>query len=479
MVVDPKTPNTARPNTTVWLRDDRHSFFLAGMMWVLIVLMIVPEGFDYESLATTSTPSSGGAISRMLWLGLLALSAIIMFWRAGLAWLLARIMNPFLLLFVALAVASIAWSIDPSLSVRRLIRLGTIVLACAAFVLVGWHARRYQNVVRPILSIMLLGSIVFGLVFPSLAIHLEPSAELIGAWRGLANHKNGLGALACIALIFWFHAWLTREVRLLPALAGGAVAATCLVLSRSSTSLAATVFVMIFLVILLRSPQGLRPYVPYLVAMLVATLLIYALAILDLIPGLGTLMAPITLLTDKNMTFTGRTEIWTIISEHIRWHPFLGTGYGAYWTAGPVPGTQSYEFFWRMRSFYPGSAHNGYLEIVNDLGWVGLVCLIAYVITHVRQSLQLLGTDRNQGALYLAVFFQQAITNLSETHWFSVLSVDFVIMTLATTALARGLLESRLRSIFGEPHSFAREPFNGMALPLARKSFTRAQGGGA
>lgn len=477
--MDRKTPNPAHSNGTAWLRDDQHSYVLAGMIWVLVVLMIVPEGFNYQGLTAASAPSSGGAISRMLWLGLLALSTIVIFWRAGLAWLLARTLNPFLLVFVALAIASAAWSIAPSLSLRRLIRLITIVLACTAFVLMGWHARRYQNVVRPILTIMLFGSIVFGLVFPSLAIHQETSAELIGAWRGLANHKNGLGALACIALIFWFHAWLTREVRLLPALAGGAVAATCLVLSRSSTSLATTLFVMALLLVLLRSPHGLRPYMPYLVAMLVATLLIYALAILNLIPGWGTLMAPITALTGKDMTLTGRTEIWAIISEHIRYHPFLGTGYGAYWTAGPVAGTESYEFVRRMGSFYPGSAHNGYLEIVNDLGWVGLIFLVAYIINYVRQSLQLLGIDRNQGALYLALFFQQAITNLSETHWFSVLSVDFVIMTLATTALARGLLEYRLRLVFGEPHSAAPEPFNGMALPLAQKTFTGAQGGGA
>jgi hypothetical protein len=76
--------------------------------------------------------------------------------------------------------------------------------------------------------------------------------------------------------------------------------------------------------------------------------------------------------------------------------------------------------------------------------------LIAYIIMYARQSLQLLGMDRNQGALYLALLFQQVITNLSETHWFSVLSVDFVIMTLATTALARSLLEHRLRLIFGD-----------------------------
>jgi len=475
--MDSKTSNTARRYGASWLRDDRHSLFLAGMIWVLIVLMIVPEGFEYQNLATA--PVSGGVVSRVLWMGLLALGAIILLWRAGLTWVLARTLNPFLPVFVALAVLSIAWSIDPSLSARRLVRMFTIVLVCLAFVLISWHARRCQNVVRPILTVMLLGSILFGLAFPVLAIHQETSAELIGAWRGLANHKNGLGDLSCLALIFWFHAWLTREVRLLPALVGGAIAATCLVLSRSSTSLAATAFVMVLLVVLLRTPHALRPYVAYLVSMLLAGLLIYALAILNLIPGLGTLMAPVTLLTDKAVTFTGRTEIWAIISEHIAYHPFLGTGYGAYWTAGPVAGTQSYEFLWRMRSFYPGSAHNGYLEIVNDLGWVGLACLIAYIVTHVRHCLRLLKIDRNQSALYLALFFQQAITNLSETHWFSVLSVDFVIMTLATTALARGLLEHQLRSIFGEPHPFIGRPFGGMALPLAQKVLTHARGGRA
>jgi exopolysaccharide production protein ExoQ len=471
--MDSRTSSTARSYGAAWLRDDRHSLFLAGMMWVLVVLMIVPEGFDYQSFA--AAPVSGGAVSRMLWLGLLALSAIILLWRAGLMWVLTRTLNPFLLVFVALAVLSVAWSIDLSLSARRLVRMLTIVLACLAFVLMSWHARRFQSVVRPILTVMLLGSLLFGLAFPTLAIHQETSAELIGAWRGLANHKNGLGDLSCLALIFWFHAWLAREVRLVPALAGGSIAATCLVLSRSSTSLAATAFVMVLLLVLLRTPSNLRPYFAFLVSMLVAGLLVYALAILNLIPGLGTLMAPVVLLTDKAVTFTGRTEIWTIISDHIRYRPFLGTGYGAYWTAAPVPGTESYEFISRMRSFYPGSAHNGYLEIVNDLGWVGLACLIAYIATHVRQCLRLLEIDRHQSALYLALFFQQAITNLSETHWFSVLSVDFVVMTLATTALARGLLEHQLRSIFGEPHPLIGGTVGGMALLLAQRSLPRIQ----
>lgn len=448
MISAPSHPGAAAP---AWAIDSRHSMALAAMVWVLIVLMIVPEGLDYQGLAGSGPPAGAGAVSRALWLALLASSALIIAWRAGLAWLLAGRLNPFLPILVALALVSLAWSIDESLSARRLARLVTMVGTCIAFVLMAWHARRLQDVVRPALTLMLLGSLVFGLLFPALAIHHEAAAELQGAWRGLANHKNGLGALACFGLIFWCHGWFSGEVRTPAALFGIGIAAACLVLSRSSTSMAASVFVVLFLAVGLRAPARLRRWLPTLVVVLTALLLLYALAILGVIPGLGTLLASLAGLTGKDTTLTGRTGIWWILAEHIELRPFFGSGYAAYWTAGPMLGTESHEFVRRMQGFYPGSAHNGYLEVANDLGWVGLTGLLGYAAMHVRQSLQLLRLERSQAVLYLAIFFQQAITNLSESHWFSVLSVDFVIMTLASTALARSLLEHRLRGAFGDP----------------------------
>jgi exopolysaccharide production protein ExoQ len=441
----------ATPPAALWRQDDQHSRLLAGMIWALVVLMIVPDSFDYRSLTVAGPTSSGGAPSRLLWLGLLALGGIVFLWRAGLAWVLAGRTNTFFLLLVALALLSVTWSIDPLLSTRRLIRLATIVLVAMAFVLMAWHARRFQNVLRPILTLMLAGSLVFGLLYPQLAIHQQSATELAGAWRGLTNHKNSLGALSSMTLVFWSHAWLAREVSPRAALAGCALATTCLLLSRSSTSLAASVFVLLLLVVMMRSPVNLRRFQPYLVGFLTLGVLTYALAMMNLIPGLDALLAPLASLTGKDATLTGRTQIWAILAEHIRAHPFLGTGYAAYWTADPVPGTDSYEFVRRMGSFYPGSAHNGYLEVVNDLGWIGFACLLAYIAVQVRQSLQLLRLEYSQATLYLAIFFQQAITNLSESHWFSVLSIDFVIMTMTTMALARALLEYRLQIAFGLP----------------------------
>jgi O-antigen ligase len=432
-----------------WVGDERNALIPACMIAALIVLLIAPDGFNYAILLDGPAPAAGGLLSRTLWLGLLAAAGAVIAWRASLSWQLLRSLNPFLLLFAALAVASIVWSIAPEVTVRRDIRLVTILAVCFAFCLTGWHARRFQSVVRPVLTTVLLGSIAFGLLAPGLAIHQELAPELVGAWRGLANHKNTFGAIAGIALVLWLQGWLAGEMRLSRALFGCALAGVCLWLSRSSTAAISALAAIVFLFLLLRSPRGAQAYLKYAVALAVVVLVIYAVAILRLIPGSDVLLAPVRLL-GMDTTFTGRSEIWAIIVERFHLNPLLGVGYAAYWI-GPVAQSPSYEFIWRMGSFYPGSAHNGYLDVANDLGWTGLVCLLGYIAVHLRQSLRALVVDRSQGALFLALFIQQAMVNLSESHWFSVLSLQFMLMTVATMALARLLLELKLRARFGQP----------------------------
>jgi exopolysaccharide production protein ExoQ len=433
-----------------WVPDHRYSLIVTALVSTLIVLMIVPEGFDYRMVVAGQVPTSGNAVSRVLWLGLLAGATVMVLWRASLAWMLVRTLNPWLLGFVLLALASVVWSIDPLLTVRRDIRLITMLMVTLAFALVSWYPRRLQALLRHVLTSMLVGSVVFALLAPHLAIHQETSYELAGAWRGLSNHKNTFGALSCITALLWLHAGLARETRWPRALAGWVLAVVCLLLSRSATSLLASVLGTLVLLLLLWAPRDLRPFTALAVSLIALFLILYALALLQLIPGLRILLAPVTALTDVDTSFTGRRYIWNIISEHISRSPFIGTGYGAYW-AGPTPDSPSSEFLLRMGGFYPGSAHNGYLEIINDLGWVGLICLLCYLLTYLMQALRVYGKDHRQGAFYLVLFMQQAIANLSESHWLNVLSVSFVFLTLATAGLGRLLLELRLRARFGTP----------------------------
>lgn len=437
-------PTRAAPPALRLIADDRLGWLTALIIGVLVVYLTVPDGFDYSVKDDIGT---GSAATKMIWIGLLVLSLALLMWRAGLALLLARRVNIFIFAFLLLAALSVLWSIAPPFTVKRVVRLLTFLLAGLGFAVVGWHERRFQNVVRPLLTLLMAGSLVFGLVSPEFAIERSEQSELMGAWHGLAMQKNSLGALAGMGTIFWFHAWLTGTGTRWRVLVGGALCLSCLILSRSSTSLVAAVFALLLLLLLLRSAANLRPYMPYLVTLFTVLLVIYSLAVLHLVPGSDLVLSPVTALTGKDLSFSGRTAIWEIINAHIAERPLLGTGYGAYWI-GPVPYSPSYIFVTHLY-FYPGQSHNGYLEVVSDLGVAGALCLLGFLVVYVRQSLALLRTDQAQAALFLSLFFQQLVANLSEARWFSPTSVDFAIMVVASVALARALLNVRLLELAG------------------------------
>jgi exopolysaccharide production protein ExoQ len=447
-------------------RSGKGAWATTLMVWVLIIFMIVPEGFDYAQEISSAMPTQGTPLSRATWLALLGFGALTVFKRRAQAAVLLKQVNPYLLLFAALAALSVLWSIEPSVTIRRLIRVLTIGLDAMALCLLAWNTTRFQSAVRPILTIMLIGSLIFGLTNPKLAIEQATSAELLNAWHGLATQKNGLGSIAGTGVILWLHAWLGKESRWWRVLAGGGAAVACLILSRSSTSLMAAIFASILLLMLMRSPTTLRRYMPYLIALFVVTLLLYSLAVLNVVPGLSFVLKPITMLTGKDQTFSGRTAIWAIVNDHIAQSPVLGSGYGAYWI-GSVFSSPSYEMTRRL-NFYPTEGHNGYLDVINDLGMVGGLVLLGYLLTYLRQALRLYATVRTQGALYLALMFQQLVANLSESRWFNVLSIEFVIVTLATVSMGRILMQQRLnRSV---PVAAAPAP---APAPRPRRPLTR------
>ncbi len=437
-------------------------------IWVLVLLMIIPEGLEYEGATTAlnAMPTEGSPLSRTLWLALLAFSLAVTLSRSGVALKLLKQINPFLFVFIALVAASAFWSIEPAITLRRLLRLVTIVLAAITLAVTSSQTNRLQSVLRPLLTTLLVGSIIFVILAPELAIMQSDRPELVGAWHGLATQKNGLGSMAAIALILWVHAWLNNESRSWMVVVGAAVSATCLINSRSSSSIMAAAFSIVLLLMLLRSPPGLRRYLPYLIGLFAATLLVYSLAVLDLLPGSELLLSPVTALTGKDQTFSGRSAVWAILNEHISYRPWLGSGFGAYWV--DQPGSPSMDMVRRLY-FYPTEGHNGYLDVINDLGAIGGLCLVAYLVTFLRQGLRVFAALRPQGALYLVLLFEQLVGNLSESRWFNVLTFDFIIMTMVTVSMGKNLLEMRLQSRPAAPDRARRGTLKGAARPLTAR----------
>jgi exopolysaccharide production protein ExoQ len=438
------------------------------MISALVVFNIVPSTiFDAPIKLDPNAvvmPTEGTALSKLIWLSLLGCGAAIALARWSQVKKLLRTINPFLLAFYVLVAASIVWSIEPGVTMKRLVTASTILVDAIALAVASWQPTRFQSVLRPVLTLLLLASIVFVMMEPTLAIEQSNALELVGAWHGLTAQKNAFGSLSAIAFLLWLHAFLTKEAPSWQAIVGAGIGALCLLSSRSSTSIMATAFAAILMLTMLRSPPGLRRYLPYLIALFVGTLLLYSLAVLNLLPGSGALLSPITALTGKDLTFSGRTAIWAILNEHIAQRPLLGSGYGAYWVQ--KPDSPSMAMLQRLY-FYPTEGHNGYLDVIDDLGAVGGVCLFAYLIVFLRQGLRLFRLMRPQGTLYLTLLFIQMIGNLSESRWFNSLDFNFVIMTIATVAMGRTLMDLPQRDRKPAP-SAGRAPGSAMPRPPLR-----------
>ena len=420
-------------------RDRQFSLVSKLIVWTAVVLMVVPPGLDYQNVVLDD---GGNTATRALLIFLLSGSLLVLLARLRVALNVLKKLNPYFLGFLALAVLSLLWSIDSALTARRLFRLLVLAGVFTTIALAAWERERFQRVLRPVVTALLLGSLVFGLARPDLAIHQETAPELVNAWHGLTTQKNILGALAALGLILWVHTALARSVALFVALPGIGIALACLLLSRSATSLMSGIFGCCTMALLMHTPGSLRRTMPYLVTGLSMTMLLYALAILRVVPGLEILLSPIPVITGKDLSFTGRSDIWAAVVEHIQLRPLAGSGYGSYW-GGPYPGTESYAIKAALRGFYPWSAHNGYLDVINDLGAIGFTLLIAYLLRYITDALRLYRTDRMQAALFIGLFMQQIIGNLSESAWFNVTNLEFVITAMATTCLARALVHQR------------------------------------
>src|SRR6266849_376239 len=133
-------------------------------------------------------------------------------------------------------------------------------------------------------------------------------------------------------------------------------------------------------------------------------------------------IAPIVEAMGRNMTFTGRTDIWQHITSTTV-NPLIGAGYWNFWG-----GRGGFEISEAMKTNVP-NAHCGYLDIYLDGGIIGLMLLFLLLVAYGRRLTKNLNADRFQRVRF-AMLIVMIIYNLSESMyarltpiWFTTLLV--------------------------------------------------------
>jgi O-antigen ligase len=166
---------------------------------------------------------------------------------------------------------------------------------------------------------------------------------------------------------------------------------------------------------------SIRPVIrrPVLVHVLIVSMLLVSSSVIflgispDLLKTLG-----------RNPTLTDRTEVWGVLLSLVQ-NPVLGAGFESFWL-GP-----RLETMWRLYWWRPNEAHNGYLEIFLNLGWVGVAMLAIIIATGYKRVFGMWRRGAPTGTLSLAFFFVALVYNFTEAAFFRMQAVVWLCFLLA------------------------------------------------
>lgn len=446
---------TAAESPVRWVEDRQYAFLLALLLSLCVVYSVVPG----ELLINPNSPVSSQQqtqtpwLTRVQWLPILAAAGWVMLRRWQVCFHLVKWLNPLLPAYLGWMLLSALWSPDAGFVFRQWLIMLAVSLAAVAFCLASWTPQRMMTLLRNAITVLLMLSLLVALLRPDIGVHSENQFELLGSWRGITYQKNGLGQLAAVAIIVWFHAALTGTVSRRYCLAALTLAVLLIVKSRSSTSLVVSLLACAVQWIALRPPLrlpgGTLPLWS-LLGLLILTPLFFELALTGSFSG-AALAEAFGSIFGKDATFSGRTVIWAETLRNIVARPWLGYGFNSYWLEKGGPADLSRQILgWDVPN-----AHNGYLEIVNELGLVGLAIFLLMVVGYARQLRRLASISATQCALHRSLLVYLLIANITEVGWFHPIAFTHVVMMFSMATVARLELEVRLRQSLSPPATVA------------------------
>lgn len=327
-------------------------------------------------------------------------------------------------LLVGLALISIIWSFNTKTTPNRSIAL-------AGSTLFGFYlAARYS--IRDQLKLLALSFTVIIIMSFLMAIIIPEYGTFTygihgGSWRGIYTHKNWLGRMMTISsLVFLILAMEEKQQKLRYWINLG-FSISLLLLARSSSSMINLVTVLS--IIPIYSVFRWR----YLILMPTAIAIIALGSSLSL--WFNANAAAIFGSIGKDATLTGRTDMWPYIIEMVAKQPWLGYGYSAFWGDWDSPGAT----VWRAAQWTPPNAHNGLLDMLLDLGLLGVsVFLIGFGITLLR-GITWFRIDKSWHSfwpilyptyLVLANVSESFLLNFNDLLWVLYVSISFSLATV-------------------------------------------------
>lgn len=347
---------------------------------------------------------------------------------------LASLRREWPIVLVALwCVMSFAWSDYTSLTLRYGIQLVLTVIIAVA---IG-----YRLAPMTFVKIVFATSAMGGLA--SLLLGRARSDGM--GYLGIHASKNALADASSVLIIASLAVLVDRRLSMrwrLPALAAMFLGAVLLVMGQSSGALVSTMAViLVFGVIIL-----LQRLTPYMRLVAIALAVVLGAAIAMLLSSLSDELARLFLdVTGKDITLTGRTDLWAVAFGQIAERPLLGVGFQAFW----VPGQPLAEQLWADFGIAGRSGFNFHNTPISNAVEIGILATAAQALIFIAAAWACLGwAIRSPSAA--SIFFALFMVRLFMLMWIEV--VYFYQFSAGTAIIIAAICYAhRFRDHIGKP----------------------------
>lgn len=398
----------------VWIMrfDRRQRVTVSTSFWLPTIWMfsIATKPLAFWFGAGGVDAESGSPLDRFFQ-SVLLLCAFVLLQRRRLDWSRALRGNPWILVLLGYMLISIIWSDIPFSSFKRWIRELTAVIMALLVLSERSPREAIITLFRRTTYILVPFSFLLIKYYPAYGRgYTHWSGKEM--WMGVTMTKNTLGRLCMMTIIFllWtlMRRWKGREnpagkyqttvevallflsIYLLRGAEGEAY---------SATSVAAMVAgLATFLAIAWMKRQGI------LISKAALSALVGGIMLIGITTPLvgGGMVGTYAGAVGRDETLTSRTDIWSAVMPFARAHPIIGSGFGAFWTSQVQAVVNVNE------------AHSGYLEVILNLGTVGLFLTSMLFFTFTWNARNALAFDFDWANLCVCFIIVNLVYNIGE-----------------------------------------------------------------
>ncbi len=329
--------------------------------------------------------------------------------------------NPVLCSLLLLILISCMWSPVPSFTLRRTIWF-MLTTSFGLYLGTRFEIKEQIRLVTYALAICVFLSVVFIVALPRYGIDIS---MYHGAWRGVFFHKNSLGCYMVVATMA-FLCFRPATIAEFATKYFGLVLSAILLIGSMAKGAYVTMLVSILLIFLYRL---VRVYWKALIPAATA-----AITVLGVAAGYVASNADVFLhALGKDSSFTGRIPLWRTVLATSAGNRWLGSGFAGFWAANS-------HTIWQIMGWKPAKAHNGYIDLLADLGWLGVGIFGLNTVIAFCRSMKLVARGNTMESQWpLLMLSVILVYNIFETDLMQVHSFFWVAYVTITVSSQRAL----------------------------------------